>query len=71
MPGYALLLISMSLGFGWHRLIEGEYSTARSPPKTAARAQREGAVHVRLLHGIYGPGTRADFSLQLTPNLSR
>ncbi len=56
MPGYELIFISMSRGYGWHCLIGGEYSTAGNPPKTASQARREGAEHVRQVHIVRDPG---------------
>jgi len=56
MPGYEIVFISMSRGYGWHCVIGDEYSTAGNPPKTVAQARREGAEHVRQAHGVREPG---------------
>jgi len=55
MPGYELVFISMSRGYGWHCLIGGEYSTAGNPPKTVSQARQEGVEHVRQVHGVRNP----------------
>ena len=52
MPGYELIYISMSRGYGWHCLVGGEYSTAGNPPKAVSQARREGALHMKQVHGV-------------------
>ena len=56
MPGYELIFISMSRGYGWHCLLGEEYSTAGNPPKTVAQARREATSHLSQVHGIGDPG---------------
>ena len=52
MPGYELIFISMSRGYGWHCLLCREYSTAGNPPNTVGQARREGALHLRQVHEV-------------------
>ena len=56
MPGYELIFISMSRGYGWHCLTGGEYSTAGNPPTTIVQARREALEHLRQVHGVQSPG---------------